>query len=333
MADDNIEKKTEKKPHDFGLNHPYEALHEETIYSDDKRVGKIFGVNNSQKGEEFIRMLSESNKFDKKTKQMSWKANVGFNLYNLLHVDRVIVALRKISAKLGWKLAANEEIEQLKTEIQRRELLLAEYKVSQERLKAEHNESLKKFAQKIEELSKTRLPTFKSDLEAFEKKLAEAKDKKILESELQHFLYSHSWLFGLEYITSEPQKLRGAHSKFDFYLERYNKTNDIVEIKLISDEIINKDGSISAKVVQAVDQLIQYMESAIAAAHSTVISEEEGIRELRPRGIVIIGSDGSEAAAKKLHQWNYQLAHIQIMTYDDLLKRAKNMIGKIEGKS
>ena len=52
------------------------------------------------------------------------------------------------------------------------------------------------------------------------------------EDELQEFLYNHPWLFGTEYVNAEPQKLRGAHSKYDFYLERFNKTNDIVEIKI-----------------------------------------------------------------------------------------------------
>ena len=36
----------------------------------------------------------------------------------------------------------------------------------------------------------------------------------------------------------------------------------------------------------------------MAAAHSAVISKEEGIQELRPRGIVIIGSDDSEDSKK-----------------------------------
>ena len=47
-----------------------------------------------------------------------------------------------------------------------------------------------------------------------------------------------------------------------FYLERFNKTNDIVEIKPASDAIVNKDESLSAKVSQAVDQPIEYMESS-----------------------------------------------------------------------
>jgi len=147
---------------------------------------------------------------------------------------------------------------------------------------------------------------------------------------LQEFLFKHAWLFGTEYISAEPQKLRGAHSKFDFYLERFNKTNDIVEIKCISDQIINKDGSISAKVIQAVDQLIDYLESSTAAAHSRVIGDEEGLKELRPRGIVIIGKSNNPKDTEKLDKWNFQLSRIHIMTYDDVLKKGESVIKHIE---
>ena len=147
---------------------------------------------------------------------------------------------------------------------------------------------------------------------------------------MQDFLYKNCWLFGTEYINAEPQKMRGAHSRFDFYLERFNKTNDIVEIKLISDSIINQDDTISAKVIQAVDQLIEYMESTIAVAHSVPLSEEEEIKELRPRGIIIIGNDTSKNAIQKIHKWNYQLSRIQILTYSDVLKKGKTIIKNIE---
>jgi hypothetical protein len=95
---------------------------------------------------------------------------------------------------------------------------------------------------------------------------------------------------------------------------------------MASDALINKDGSLTAKVAQSADQLIDYMESSQAAAHSSVIAEEEGIRELRPRGILIIGNDTSPEAKRKLHKWNYQFAHITILTYSDVLERAKGVV-------
>ena len=182
------------------------------------------------------------------------------------------------------------------------------------------------FREKQEEILHSRVEEFQSDVNALEALLHPSTGITIAEQDLQNFLYEHSWLFGTEYVNASPQVLRGAHSRFDFYLERFNKTNDIIEIKLPSDPIINKDGTITARVVQAVDQLIDYMESSQAAAHSSVISEEEGIKELRPRGVVIIGTDKSAEAKKKLHKWNYQLAHITVLNYEDVLDRANSVL-------
>ena len=81
------------------------------------------------------------------------------------------------------------------------------------------------------------------------------------------------------------------------------------------------------------DQLIEYMESSQVAAHSTVASEEEGIKELRPRGIVIIGIDTSNRASLKLQKWNYQFAHITILTYTDVHKRARVVLNHLQNKN
>ncbi len=316
--------------HELKLVEPYESLAEETVYSEKNRTAKIFATKNKNDGSEFVRFLSDSKKPRRGGAQ--WKKNYGFNLYKPSHVESVIFVLKKIANIVGWKTKEDSEVGKMKSALQEKELQIATYQVRQKEIELQRDEALNKVAEKIIELSKTRLPDFKTDVDELSKKIKGAKTNKTLESELQDFLYNHSWLFGLEYITAEPQKLRGAHNKFDFYLERYNKTNDIVEIKLISDEIINTDGSISAKVIQAVDQLVNYMESAMAAANSTVISEEEGIKELRPRGIVIIGSDSTKNAIAKIQKWNYQLAHINIMTYEEILEQGNAIINSIEGK-
>lgn len=324
MADD------EKKPHEIKLGEPYDELAKENIYSDKVRVGAIFAANNKKDGENFLRLLSESHKPAKGGAK--WKKNYGFNLYKLAHVDKVIYFLKQFAAKLGWNAHNSDDAEKLKAEIHDQKQQIIEYGVTQERLKEKYEKTITKYVEMVKAIGKTRLPDFKADVNELKKKIKDAKTEIVPEADLQKFLYSHSWIFGLEYITSEPQKLSGTNSKFDFYLERYNKTNDIVEIKLLSNKIVNKDGSISAVVVQAVDQIIGYMESSIATAHSRVRSEEEGIKELRPQGIVIIGSDKSDGAIKKLRQWNYQFAHIRLMTYEELLEQGKAIIEKIEVK-
>lgn len=322
-----VEKKRKSKDGRKPLINPeyYKELDSEEIYSNETRLGKVFGAKNKSTNQKFIRAISESKR------PYGWRKNYGFDLFDSLHLDKMIDALRKIAQKFGWKFNDVEAgLKNLKEGIRRQQETISNLQITNNQEKIKYEVLLKKYKEQEEKEIISRSHEFYQATLELKNKIEEAEKRKIPESELQDFLYENSWMFGTEYISSEPQKMRGAKSKFDFYLERFNKTNDIVEIKLLSDNVINKDGSISAKVVQAVDQLLDYLEKSIGAAHSTIISEEEGIKELRPRGIVIIGKDKSSEAKKKLHKWNYQLHHIQIYTYQDILDKADALIKHIE---
>ncbi|MBN1168984.1 DUF4263 domain-containing protein [Candidatus Woesebacteria bacterium] len=311
---------------DFEMNY-YEELDSHKIYTSEKRIAKIFGARDKKTGESFLRIISRSKK------PHGWSINWGVNLYNSLHINKLFQGIIKIVKKLKWSGVEVNDIEHLKQQLREREEAIVALEQTNEKTRKEHDELMIRFGEQQKKILQSRIKEFKEDIKKLKDLITSAKSGKIPESELQEFLYQKPWFFGTEYVNSVPQKLRGAHSKFDFYIERFNKTNDIVEIKLLSDQIINKDNSINTKVVQAVDQLIDYMESSVAAAHSRVISKEEGIYELRPRGIVIIGSDNSKNAKEKLQKWNYQFAHITILTYLDILKKAEALLKNIEKKS
>jgi len=312
---------------DFHLDpEHYEELTDETVYAEEYKVGKVFGVKNKSKDlsdDSYISMQSQF-KFGK------WKPHRGFNIHSIFHIDRLFNALRKVAKKIGWKVTDAEDIDTIRKELREKQEIILSLENRNKSVREEHELLMNKYNEQRKKLMMSRIDEFKETISNLKGKIKDSEDKGIPESELQEFLYKHTWLLGTEYISAEPQKLRGAHSKFDFYLERFNKTNDIVEIKLLSDQIINKDGSISAKVIQAVDQLIDYLESSTAAAHSRVIGDEEGMRELRPKGIVIIGKDTEQNSIDKLHKWNFQLSRIHIMTYNDVLKKAESVIKHIE---
>lgn len=314
---------------DFHLDDKhYETLEEFKIFETEKRVAKVFGIRNKKTEEKFINIKSKSKK------PFGWNFNIGVSLYDAFHINNLFRGLRLIARQLGWGgIEDTANIEELKIQLREKEESILALEKANEEERAAHSELMRRFREQQEEILKIKQKDFVNDIVALKELITTASSDTVKESELQEFLYNHSWFFGTEYINAEPQKLRGAHSKFDFYLERFNKTKDIVEIKLLSDQIINKDKSISAKVIQAVDQLIDYMESSMAAAHSAVISKEEGIQELRPRGIVIIGSDDSEDSKEKLHRWNYQLAHITILTYKDILEKAESVLKHINTDS
>lgn len=326
-----LKKKTLGSKHTGGgnFNLPekhYEQLDSFEVYATEKKVTKIFGVRNknTSQTEPYLKSRTRS-----KT-PYGWRYLYGIDLLSFLHISKFIKGLLSIARKLGWKTQEPDDIKQIKTQLRESEETIVHLEETNQELREKHGKLMHTFREKQQQILSSRVGEFKTDVESFSRLISDAKNKKISEQKLQNFLYTHPWFFGTEYVNAEPQKLRGAHSKFDFYLERFNKTNDIVEIKLLSEPIVNKDNSLSAKVSQAVDQIINYMESSQAAAHSTEISDEEGIHELRPRGIVIIGNDSSPRAIKKLHKWNYQLAHISILTYMDVLDRAKSVLKHLQ---
>lgn len=305
----------------------YEEIDSEDIYKEERRTGKVFGAKTKGTNEPFIKAIS------KYKSPGGWKNHSGFNVYNVLQIDKLLGALKRIAQKLGWKIQQSEQdIEKIKTQLREQQEVIISLQQANNEARENHDKLLVVFREQQEKLLNSRVDEFKQTLKDLKQKIADADANKIAESELQEFLYNNSWLFGTEYVNAQPQKFRGAHSKFDFYLERFNKTNDIVEIKLLSDAIINTDGTISAKVIQAVDQVIEYLESSVAAAHSSVISEEEGIQELRPRGIVIIGKDASKESKQKLSKWNYRLTHIKILTYQDIVDMGETVLKHIERK-
>lgn len=307
---------------DFDLNPEYyDQTASFEVYSTEKKITKIFGLRDRQgTGEPYLKARTRS-----KTPR-GWRFLYGVDLQGSAHVGRFVQGILALAKKLGWQLHPEQDLEKIKEQLRDSEETIVRLDRSNEELRERHEELMVAFRARQEEVLRSRADEFEDDTKKLAELIANAQAKTIPEQDLQEFLYAHPWLFGTEYINAEPQKLRGAHSKFDFYLERFNKTNDIVEIKLPSDQITNRDGSLTARVSQAIDQLIDYMESSQAAAHSTVISEEEGIRELRPRGMVIIGCDSSSEAKKKLHKWNYQFGHITILTYQDLLERARSVL-------
>jgi hypothetical protein len=314
-------RRAKRKSGDFHLNEThYEQLAEHKIFESETRIAKVFGVREKKHGAEFINIKSRSFRPTYRPKfHWDWKFNFGVSLYDALHVNSLIRGLRLLVGKLGWqRVEGTEDIEGLKSLLRDKEETILNLERESEVARADHERLITRLQDQQMQLLKANQKYFEEDLNGFKQLIESTQTGKVSESTLQEFLYNHSWLFGTEYVNAEPQKLRGAHSRFDFYLERFNRTNDIVEIKLLSDPIVNKDDTITAKVTQAIDQIIRYIEGSIAAAHSTVISEEEGMFELRPRGIIIIGNDSSKIARDKLQMWNYQLAHISVWTYNDV---------------
>ncbi len=185
------------------------------------------------------------------------------------------------------------------------------------------NQTVKYMSKLFKQNRENRLPEFENDLKEFEKLVSLAK----LEGQLQKFLTKHTWLLGLEYENSIPQKI-APKNRYDFYVEKYDGFADIIEIKKSNDELFDKNGKITAKFGKAIQQLIDYIDKALHYGDSKTLSKEMDFNFEKPKGILIIGRQGKDPA--KLKNLNFYFHNIEILTYDDVLSRANNIIKQLQ---
>lgn len=208
-----------------------------------------------------------------------------------------------------------------------------------EKLETEETELLKKdnlrlkkrlqnYSKLIKEYRNIKLPEYKRDIKEFKKLLKTAKK----EDELQDFLSRKPWLLGLEYENSQPQKI-GVKKRYDFYMEKYDGYADIIEIKKVNEDLLNKSGKLSTALNNAIQQLIEYIDDAIVEGDSKKISKKLKINFLKPKGILIIGRRKSKDENEKIKTISDYFRNIDILTYDDILERGKNILNHLEDKN
>jgi hypothetical protein len=187
------------------------------------------------------------------------------------------------------------------------------------------------------------ISTYEDDLVQFRKLL---EDEKALETDMQNFLKSRVWFFGLNYYQthqkSKPKFSTTIGSEYDFLLEGFNQVYDIAELKGPNDPMFDEysngsranafngriDYKFSDKFSRALHQIISYIDEF--EQHFKLIKEHQpSIKEfLYPKGIVVISKrslfpNNGKDSQKYLHLTNRQFANIDILTYDDLADRAE----------
>jgi hypothetical protein len=147
------------------------------------------------------------------------------------------------------------------------------------------------------------------------------------EQKLQDCLTGYPVLFGLQYRRVIPQHRLGGNFVMDFALELTSGLVDLVEIEPSSFRLYTRSGDPRKELVHAEQQVLDWLEWVETNAR-LVRDEFPGM--MRPVGQVIIGrrQDLSEDDIKRLRQRNATWrGSLIILTYDDLLDRARNMLG------
>lgn len=151
------------------------------------------------------------------------------------------------------------------------------------------------------------------------------------EANLQDCLTRYPLLFGTDYRRVIPKHRLGSDYEMDYALEKTVGIFDLVEIEASTHPLFTKRGDPRAALVHAERQVLdwfQWLERNAPYAREKL----PGIQ--RPVGYVIIGRSSSLSTEEKERlRWRnvFYRGDLVILTYDDVLDRARNLLSLLVG--
>jgi len=187
-------------------------------------------------------------------------------------------------------------------------------------------------------------------IDEFEKIINDANVKEV--SDIQSYLSKVPWIFGPEYVSLDVRDAGDAGIP-DFRLKRIDGLSDILEVKLPNVELLRKDKIgrhfIAPDLSEALGQLMGYLEYYYSSyteekedATGKEILEDRYGKYYKPRGILLIGrrktvkgvggKQTDDAHSKYLRRLLSYFHWVEVLTYDDLIERARNGLNNLTGE-
>ncbi len=160
--------------------------------------------------------------------------------------------------------------------------------------------------------------------------------KPVREGEIQELITENPWMFGSEYSELLSRRAWTRDEKLDFMMR---KTTDgyieVIEIKtpLSGAALFIEDKShntyyASSELSKAIGQVEKYIEQLDAKRDAIKANDGEDTSKIRAK--IIIGCDGDENQKQALRRFNGHLHRIEIITFDQLIRIARNVIKYLE---
>ncbi len=170
-------------------------------------------------------------------------------------------------------------------------------------------------------------------------KLEALVEENALEEKFQTLLKQNSWMFGSEYSKLIDKRAIIADEQMDFLLQRTSDGYlEIIEIKRPKngERLFNIDSSHrslypTSELSMVLGQVMKYLDT-LTTNHALAL-EKLGVPIYRTRAKIIIGRDGDTGQQDALRQLNSQLHNIEIITFDQLIRTAKRVIGVLQTNS
>jgi hypothetical protein len=149
------------------------------------------------------------------------------------------------------------------------------------------------------------------------------------EQKYQEFLVEHPVF--LDPIAAEvvAQKPLGLELRTDFVIRRHDYEYLVVEIEKPQDRIFTQKGDFTAAFFHAFGQVLEFQawldqHVSYARQHMPKIAN--------PRGVVVIGRDPTDPSlAEKLRRFRINSSMVDVLTYDRVLQRARNLYQSLYG--
>lgn len=152
------------------------------------------------------------------------------------------------------------------------------------------------------------------------------------EIEIQKFLMENIWMFGNSYSFVIDETKINAANILDLIPKDLDGFVDIIEVKLPKVQLFRFDDShknyySSSSLTKAIAQTQNYIFELEQKTCDKDYQENNNCKIIKPRGIIIIGSSTilSEEENKYLRILNSSYHNIYVMTYQQLLERAKKV--------
>lgn len=157
------------------------------------------------------------------------------------------------------------------------------------------------------------------------------------EVDIQKFLKKNLWLFGSEYYTFIKEEKINSKNILDGIPKNLDDFIDIIEVKLPTAELFRYDTNhnnyySSSDLTKAIAQTQNYIFELEKMTIDDDYQNNNDCIIAKPRGIILIGSKAELNVREKqyLRILNSSYHNIHILTYQQLLLKAKNMLNLSE---
>ena len=158
----------------------------------------------------------------------------------------------------------------------------------------------------------------------------------VREHDFQKLLSRHPWMFGSEYSELLDRRKWTRDEQHDFVVRRTTDGYiELIEIKtpLDGSPLFQLDRSHDsyypgAELSKVAAQVQKYLELLDADRHRIRATDGEDTNKVRAK--VVIGRDGNQKQAEALRRYVGHLHRIEVVTFDQLLRIARRVVGYLE---